>query len=351
MHDFRINVESKCLRDPRIKRAAEILDWTFTQMLGTLILLWAESQSYLCTQAKPRDIIRWSGLHKADKKAQEQFLEVLTGEGLLQKIRGSRQLKISGNEDQIRSIKKSVKWMKLDETKTDSSTNVNQPEQSLMQEKQNSSEPAGIAEEKSRQCKAKQCNAIQDNKRDSGEISDPTAEPAPAAEADASTNSLTITQKKAHKGKKSAASEKQVPKKWQALEEPRDRELAEEWLAYANTVTPNNRYNADGFTAAITKMRVDYGLTHEQVQYMIRWIPQDNFWKDKALSPESMLKPSNSDPGLTKLHQLIKQIKHQKKSPEDAISDMADQLEAEGFFDEMARRRAEGVLDAVAVGV
>lgn len=102
------------------------------------------------------------------------------------------------------------------------------------------------------------------------------------------------------------------------------------------TMSPNGRFNQIGFANAIMKMRTKHDMTEEMISYMLTWIKADDFWAKNALSPASLLKPSPSNPDITKLDRVISSIKSRKKTQSEKVYDAV--LEAEK---ELARQEAQ----------
>lgn len=326
---MRVNVEQRMFGDRRFSRIASVMGWQTREQFGVCLYLWQESQDRLQVSGTKRQIIRWANLQLDPAEVQDKWFRAMCEENLLKRKRGSKQFIIAGNEDRIAELKKWMSDRKITRSVTGSLATENRTSQgcepkTLQNTEKTEEKPSGLSLSLGTMSQSK------DKERESGDfLGDQEDKTVPEPEASASgtppeTESQTPATTEAEKPKN------KIPWKWRKLEAPGDRTLANLWLEYANSVIPNNRYKPDGFTVAITKMRVNYDLNFDQIRQLLDWIAQDDFWKDKALSPEALLKPSKADPGLSKLHQLLMQLKNRKKTKDQLLQEDLERQVREG---------------------
>ena len=115
---------------------------------------------------------------------------------------------------------------------------------------------------------------------------------------------------------------------------PFDETMANEWMTWAKTMSPNGRFNLTAFANAIMKMRTKFELSEQQITFMLEWIKADDFWAKNAISPASLLKPSPSDPSVSKLDRVISSIKARKKSKSERVMESILRTESEVLPDD-----------------
>ena len=105
--------------------------------------------------------------------------------------------------------------------------------------------------------------------------------------------------------------------------------MAKLWHNYAKSISPNGRFVEIKFAEAIMKMRTKFSMTEDQIEYMLKWIKDDEFWCNKAISPASLLKASKAMPEITKLEQIILAITARKKTKSEKVMESILATEAE----------------------
>lgn len=100
-------------------------------------------------------------------------------------------------------------------------------------------------------------------------------------------------------------------------------------MTFARSQTPHGKFKLDKFTESITKMRVKFEMTEHQIEFLLGWVQADEFWRNNAISPASLLKPSKSNPEITKLEQVILSLQNRKKTESEQIYDTMQQVKAE----------------------
>jgi hypothetical protein len=120
-----------------------------------------------------------------------------------------------------------------------------------------------------------------------------------------------------------------IPQKWLTQITPFDRRVSENWFNWAKTECPHGKFKMDQFTLALTKMRVNFSLNENQINFILEFVQKDEFWGKNAISPASLLKASKSMPDITKLEQVINSLKHRKKSSSEKAIETAMKVSAE----------------------
>lgn len=69
-----------------------------------------------------------------------------------------------------------------------------------------------------------------------------------------------------------------------------DLDLATHWLEYAKGVTPSLRANVAKWADTVRLLRERDGVPLEEVEQMLLFVREDDFWRDKALSLEGLRK-------------------------------------------------------------
>jgi hypothetical protein len=85
--------------------------------------------------------------------------------------------------------------------------------------------------------------------------------------------------------------------------------LALEWIEHAKKHQPWNekRFKVEKYADGIRRIQNSIKVSDEHMTEMLRWIKQDQFWCDKAISPMSLL--SKSKNGLRKLDNVLTAMK------------------------------------------
>lgn len=78
-----------------------------------------------------------------------------------------------------------------------------------------------------------------------------------------------------------------------------DAQLAGGWADHARAVIPSIKVNAPAWAKAIRDLRVLDGLSESEIAATLDWIKRDDFWRQNAVSPVGLRKPSRN--GLRKI--------------------------------------------------
>ena len=117
---------------------------------------------------------------------------------------------------------------------------------------------------------------------------------------------------------------------------PFDLSMAKRWLDYCKIKSPNGKFNELKFAEAIMRYRTKFSLTEQMIEDLLTWIQQDDFWNKLSPSPVGLLRKSPSEPDLTKLEQVIKQIMGRKKTQSEKVFETAQKIAAEIDLDSPA---------------
>ena len=337
---MRLNVEGKFFSDVDFLYAANDLDWSPWTVIGLLNCLWFGSQQRDRYEGAFDDICKWSRMDLYGPNEDPiAIVEVLTKHGFLSKVRGDFYL-IHGNKDQIEGrisrtemAKKAAnsRWGKDKNSTPKKGENSSPQKQKLGGGGKGRSTPPNptknTAESDSMpphmqehaitmQGNARQCNSMQGNTKQynaDNTIGIENSNPLPVADA------------------QGGETKSRVPAIWQARIDGDDRAIAKDWFEYANQVTPKNSYTIEKFEEAICRIRVTHGYTNTHIRQLFEFIKQDEFWCSRAVSPLALLKPSKSDPGIIKLEQVVRSLKHRPKSKMEKLEeDLARQVQEGG---------------------
>lgn len=145
----------------------------------------------------------------------------------------------------------------------------------------------------------------------------------PSPETDVVGTPLLLPEKKNKLGKVRNS----IPEKWRSKISEFDNQMAQKWLEFALEQQPKAKYNLDKFKLTICKFRIERDFSEEGVEELLKFIKGDyKFWRQNAISPVPLLNPSNSDPDITKLDQVISDYK--TKSPLSKDAKMIDEMQA-----------------------
>lgn len=87
-----------------------------------------------------------------------------------------------------------------------------------------------------------------------------------------------------------------------------DRRLAERWHAHALSHQPWLKHSIEKFSEGVARLKRSVGLTDDEAIALFEFIAKDEFWRDKALSPASLLKKSSRN-DMRKVDNILSQMK------------------------------------------
>jgi len=350
----RLNIEERLFSEPRARRLALALGWNEFEAIGLLNFLWYDSQSKDRASGTSEEILEWTRADMIAEGSQlDKIVPALLKCGFISE-EGNDCFLIHGNENQIKDRKfRLSKARKAAEArwtgKEDRVTENPEPHQK------------GVAENPEPQQRTLQENRepLQDfapeigypplqkigyphpkSEGGEGNLAEKVAEKQPVMLGACSSNALachSIQYNTMQDSKKESipsgnlavsdpvavaqgtVSNYQAPKIWAARITDQDREIAQNWLRWAKTETPKGRYSLEKFTESVCKIRVNHDLTYGHIDQLLQYVMKDNFWKNKALSPTSLLKPSKSEPEITKLEQVVRSIQGRKKTQDELL--------------------------------
>ena len=330
----RLNIDETYFASTLNRELQASLGWNENEVLGFLAHLWHDSQLNLNYSGTKQDILTWSRVKFARPKQSEEAFRALVAFQLIERI-GEDLYYICGNHDQIEGLKRNTKLGKkshspLDERKSSPRSDENPEPLEKDEEKQDddrgedgNSESSLSMQGKSSLYKANLYNSEQ-GKSSQGK-------------------SINKQNKKYKKGsdKSSPASSKKngVPAIWKARITPDDKQLAKQWFDRANELTPKSKYSLEKFEEALCRIRFDYKFTSDHLVQIFEFIKEDDFWKHNVVSPTSLLKPSKSEPEITKLMQVVRSLKNKPKTEEELLEESfarrrAKEQQEANYFDE-----------------
>lgn len=109
-------------------------------------------------------------------------------------------------------------------------------------------------------------------------------------------------------------------------EKSSDEHLADAWLSYARSEMPWDRspagWTTENFARDIAKVKTATGLTDAGMAALLEFVRADEFWRDKALSPGSLLKRSERN-GQRKIDNILLRMKPKESKTDRALREYA----------------------------
>jgi hypothetical protein len=303
-----LNIQYRLFSDIRLRKLERITGDTPPNLIGSLTCIWFYSQQEGRITASAEEILEW-----CYRENQPEFVEHLVKTGFLSPLQDDT-YRISGNEKRFEDVQKwqgEQKQNKAKAGKSRASSAQRGPGGRFLPNQQTEDKTLG------RVCAHQQTvPAETSTPAESSTVTSTPAEPA---------NRIERNRKEKKEGKRISKG----VQKWLDLQTDFDVQTAECWLTYATSTTPHGRFNLEKFTEAITKMRINFDMTPEQITYMLDWVQNDDFWRPNAISPVNLLKPSKSNPELRKLDHVIKAIRFRKKTHTEQVMDALERVEAD----------------------
>ena len=110
---------------------------------------------------------------------------------------------------------------------------------------------------------------------------------------------------------------------------PFDFDIAKRWLDYNKIKSPKGKFNENKFAEAIMRMRTRISYSEQYIESLFKWMLQDHFYSKLSPSPAGLLKPSPSNPDLTKLEVMAIHYEGRKKSKSERVMDSILKNESE----------------------
>ena len=345
----RLNIEERFFGSARYRRLADVLNWRESEAAGTLAFLWFESQCEDKICGTEDEIVDWCRVSMTRPTDVKKIVPALIECGFISQVEGGL-YRVHGNANQIEGRRERVsiakkaanaRWGKGDgnpakegephaKDSADPAKKIDNPNKGevitaelpqgcetgdaeipRIKSEQNQVDMLAPCINEKEQCHSIQCNAIQCNSMQ-GKLDSPGENPAPIADA---------------QGPSPAA---KIPKFWAIRISPEDRAIAQNWLDWSLEQTPKGKYNLEKFQESICKMRVNFDLTSTHIEQLFQYIKDDEFWKNNAISPSSLLKPSKREPEITKLEQVIRGLKGRKKTQDEKLQESLERQVMEG---------------------
>lgn len=164
----RVNVETRALAESRLRDFMKIMRWRKAQAIGTLVLLWHDSQERLVVKATKKQLISWCDAKNASEG--EKIIKALVeSEYLSEESDGT--FHIRGNEKQVEA---QITWKEA-QRRGGRASGETRKNKSLAEVSLQSSEVRT-------EVNSIQCNAMQDNSSQSNATQDNTIQNAREAE-------------------------------------------------------------------------------------------------------------------------------------------------------------------------
>ena len=316
----RVNLEEKFFGDPKVKRLKRLLNWDDYEVIGLLSLLWHGSQSVEKHIGTKQEIIEWGEIDLVRPEKIEEIFSALLSCKFIEDF-GDGSFYISGNRDQIEGLRK--------HSKKGGGKNLT-PERVEDSGPQDNPLKSQTLNRGSENCAAIQYNSIQDNAYQSSSKQCKTKQ----------NRTEQVSNRKGSDSSSPSPSKKNgVPAIWKARITPDDKQLAKQWFDRANELTPKSKYSLEKFEEALCRIRFDYKFTSDHLVQIFEFIKEDDFWRHNVVSPTSLLKPSKSEPEITKLMQVVRSLKNKPKTEEELLEESfarrrAKEQQEANYFDE-----------------
>ena len=322
----RVNAEERLYSGILLRRFAKFIGWDEQTSLGTLMFLWHDSQLESRSHGSTDDIWKWSRLEFSDKgHDKKKLVKALLHSDFLRQD-GEDYFYIRGNAEQVKSIedanqkyKKGKKNPAAKNQEPPTNYEGNPAKLPHVDKPLTNQENQGVAES-SHQNRTEQNNSEQNRTNQSStEHTIPSENPAKKNLSLASAQAPSLKSK--------------VPKFWAVRITPEDQSLAEHWHVWSKERTPKGKYDVEKFSEAICKIRVNHNYTIDHVNQIFDFIRNDDFWRNNAISPTSLLKPSKSEPEITKLEQVVRKLRAKPKSKMERLEEELQKDMGEEFYD------------------
>ena len=112
--------------------------------------------------------------------------------------------------------------------------------------------------------------------------------------------------------KKLHSSENDIQKNTRKLRfSENDLVISKAWEGHAKDISPGIKYNIKNQADAIRRIREKLKFTDEQFFELLEFVRNDEFWRDKSMSPNGLLKRSSSN-GLMKIENILTSMHNNK---------------------------------------
>ena len=322
----RLNIDETIFSGTIIRQLEGELGWNECEILGSCGFLWHDAQVGLNYCGTKEDILTWSRVRFTRPKDSEKFIQALIKVGLLEQM-DEDFFYICGSHDQINGLRAKTGLGKKSFNSTDKRKSSPRGEEipSPPDVNQENRDDKGGEDEQIESLPAMQGNSMQGKAGLGKARKGKSVRGKDISIGSEKSNPLPVARAQGTKNKS------KVPAIWQARINDDDRAIAKDWFEYANQVTPKNSYMIEKFEEAICRIRVTHGYTTTHIRQLFEFIKQDEFWQGKAVSPPALLKPSRSDPGIIKLEQVVRSLKHRPKTKMEKLEeDLARQVREGG---------------------
>lgn len=98
----RVTLDERVFGERRLHQLADLMNWSIREAIGSLVLLWHESQAAKRISASADEIANWAWISDGDLK--HDFVKALLGVGYVHNCSNSEQLIIHGNERHLANL-------------------------------------------------------------------------------------------------------------------------------------------------------------------------------------------------------------------------------------------------------
>jgi hypothetical protein len=318
----RLNLEDRLFIGIQLDKVAQKTGVDKFKILGHLCYLWYSSQNVHIYHCKKDDIIIY-GKFTAEMSTDNMFLALCEAGFLKEENKGYH---INGNLDHIEAIQKYRKTKSEAGQKGGIESGKSRRKSKSKNNKSKQNE-AGASSETKQVLEANEAISLHNISLHNISLHDNTSH-CTTVQTTEILSDVEDNSKTREINKRSGSSlvvenisptksKNKIPEKWISQISGDDRLLADMWLNHAKEMSTSKKVklSQDDFSLAVCKMRVEHGLRLDQIEHVLHFVSTDEFWRGKALSPMSLLRPSKSDPTIPKLEQVIRQIKNKKLSP------------------------------------
>ena len=343
---MRLNIEDTFFASARGRRLEKLLGWNEFEVLGMLALLWHDSQLELCYNGTRKQILYWSRVIFIKPEDCDKLIEALLECDFIRQVNEDL-FYICGNENQVDGLRKRSKGGVKGQSETP-------PSPQCKDQSETPPSPRG----KGKFLVGGKGSEKKHEKQLDKRVKDEKSENSPAllystlhssALHSSALHSSCSTQQDSHlqdsnrigsdKSSPTPSKKNGVPAIWKARITTDDKQLAKQWFDRAVELTPKSKYSLEKFEEALCRIRFDYKFTHEHMVQLFEFIKGDDFWKGNVVSPSSLLRPSKSEPEITKLMQVVRAIKNRPKTEEELLEESfarrrAKEREEPNWFDD-----------------
>lgn len=280
---MRVSIEDRLFGEGRLFRVAKTMGWSPPMVVGTLAYLWHESQNARRESGDAHEIITWSWIE--DQAEGSTWVLALLKSGFLSQIEGSNQLLIHGNKKHIDNLNTYAERGKRGGV----ASGISRREAGASKIEAGASEIEAPASKNEAESKLSEAIAL---------------------------HSITLHSSSSHS---ITSQEEETPASVEAEPPPKftdeDLSIAEAWLEYALEQMPwrKDAWKTGQFAEDVALLRRRSKLNSDQLMAVLKFVAEDEFWRDKACSPKHLLDKSKRN-GQRKIDNILLAMKSKSRS-------------------------------------